>query len=194
MRFVLIFLIDHRPLCRVPHRIADYPKLSKHVVMFYRCDKLRRAICLLGVMLTLSPAMQGVHAFCQLSGCASDSSLESVAEHQCSNHGCSHSHRDHALTSNTSHDGCEEEPSGSSNSPCPCPPTCWSHQAPEPQELPKGAPVPAESLVQDGIFLNATLLDTSRNEQQSRIGALASLDASAMSAAEICVQLCRFLA
>ena len=162
--------------------------------MYYRSDKLRQVICLLGVMLTLSPALQGVHAFCQLSGCVSDGGLETVAEHECSSHGCSHSHSDHASVPNPTHDDCDDNLSGSRHSSCPCPSTCWCHQTAEPLELPRSAPVTPELLMELGVYLNSTSLDTSRDEHQSRNAALASLESSAMSATELCVRLCRFLA
>ena len=163
--------------------------------MFRRYDNLKRALSLLGMALALSSTAPQTHAFCQQAECA-------AALPDCENrHSCPFAHSEPCCRSgspadcgHSAMDGCRDEHRGTQSDPCPCPPACWCHQSPEPLQLPRNAPGPTDQLVQCAVYLDHAELDSSRVEQQSRVAALESLDSSVMSAAQVCAQLCRFLA
>ena len=162
--------------------------------MFGRHDNLKRAISILGIVLALSPTLQHTHAFCHLAGCTASPSSAAAEAHDCSEHNCPFTRHNHSSVQGSTPDRCGDDFNDSQSAPCPCPPACWCHQSPEPLELPRNAPEPTNLLLFGAVYLDVAVLDTSRDEQRSRNAVLASLDSSARSAAQICAQLCRFLA
>ncbi len=162
--------------------------------MFRRYDNLKRAIALLGVVVTLSSGTQQTHFLCDLAGCVIPGSVrvEGVAP-CCKQEGssvgrCSHSQRSTSQVAG-SQDRCAEENEGS----CPCPPSCWCHQTPAPMNLPKDtSELPL--LVLTGIEnLGATAVETIDGSQPPQVVSTIALESSSLSASQRCVQLCRFL-
>jgi hypothetical protein len=169
--------------------------------MFHPYDKLKRAIGLLGVVLALSSSFQKTHLFCYLADCTPTFSSvvaegHDCSDHDCSDHGCPYSkanRKSHTATVMPTHDECAYDLCGSRPGPCPCPPACWCHQAPEPFELPRSAPEPTELLVVGTVYLDVTIVGSLHGEHLSRCATIAALDSSVKSSAQVCVQLCRFL-
>ena len=164
--------------------------------MFRRYDNLKRAICLLGVVLALSPSLQETHAFCFIAGCAPTHSSGEAdgsgdAEHtSCSGHDCSASDTCQSNSNDSEH---HQEPGEQSPAQCPCPPACWCHQSPSPLELPKSGPAPFELLVAGPVYVALASFDTTQSAHLSRFDAISAIDSSVKSAPQVCAQLCRFL-
>jgi len=164
--------------------------------MFYHYDNLKRAIGLLSVVLVLSSGFQQTGLCCYLAGSASTDSCNVAEEHCCSEHVCPHSPMRQGNSTpheSASQDECSDHLCCSCLGPCPCPPTCYCHQSPDPFELPRSAPEPTELLVLGSVCADVTMIGALHNEQLSRAAVIAVLDSSVKSAAQVCAQLCRFL-
>ncbi len=157
--------------------------------MFRHYDNSKRAIALLGVVLALSSGFQQAHWLCELGGCKAASVADKSCEHDSKvTHSCTHSHGYNIGKPSASED-CDQSQKGS----CPCPPECWCHQAPQPLELPRSAPEPAELLLQGFVcgFANENAVADS-DSICLHISAWAN-EAMVETSSERCAHLCRFL-
>jgi len=180
--------------------------------MFYRNHNLRLAIGLLGVVLTLWSGVQQSHAFCYLAGCNSATTqsektekADSIESVRC----CSRSYsskkgycskksycsRQTKSSSAESKSSAETEgvdlPNGSC--PCPCPPTCWCHQSPEPLGLPTSVPASIDLLSQGFGQSLAPMVQPSCCDQGLLYDSNTTTDASIATVLLRCAKLCRFL-
>ena len=182
--------------------------------MFRRYDNLKRAIALMGVMLTLSCCAQTAHFLCLVAGCAELSDNGAADTGQCHRHAnsstseCHHasecttagclaadpaaytSVKGHTLDKGHTGDKGHAEDEGGA---CPCPPSCWCHQTPDPFSMPNGASVPVRPLSPGAApYLTTPLAVAGCNQPSSPV--LASNGSlSANSSGARCAQLCRFL-
>ena len=161
--------------------------------MFRRYANSKRVIALLGVVLALLPCVQHGHLLCALGGCATSPMEGACSEHVNSETTtCSHAHackstRETAVPSSLD-DGIDEQ-----NSSCPCPPSCWCHQAPQPLELPRCPTGPIELLLQSNTLADATNVAAIDLHQTLSYDCASAVATSSESAVQRCAQLCRFL-
>lgn len=156
--------------------------------MFYRTGNLRRATALAGVMLSLSVIAQNCGLYCQLGACGTVASASVPEKGSCCQH-CG-GHTDPDLAHSHSNKPCQQHHDSDDES-CPCPESCWCHQAPQPSELPRPSGGDVE-LTYQGIFttsaeLVATIASPTEWTSESRFAD--SSDHSLCS----CAMLCRFL-
>lgn len=160
--------------------------------MFRRYDKSKRVIALLGVILALSSGVRGSHLFCELGGCQHPHEL-ACEDHQPGSESCHHSH---SCESGDPSDELASHTDGEGIVPidhsCPCPPSCWCHQSPQPLELPRASSVSVDVwLLRPAACKLATIADVI-SIGESRYNDAAA-DRSSGSSVERCVSLCRFL-
>ena len=165
--------------------------------MFYRNHNLRRAIGLLGIVIAMLSGVQQGHTFCYLAGCHSTTLCEKTLSDKtdsivssCCSRSCSRVGRQSQNRPSTSPEGdIANKPSGS----CPCPPTCWCHQTPEPLGLPTSAPASIDLLSECvGRVFAAAVQPTCCNHGLLS-GLKAPTDASIEPVVLRCAKLCRFL-
>ena len=161
--------------------------------MFSRYNNMKRGAALLGLMLALLSGLEGSHLLCQIRVCsivaadAPDHRGESVTC-GCSYPGCAPSGTPSASNPQLcgQHDGCDQDGS------CPCPPTCWCKQAPQPFELPKDASPSIEILlIAISSSSNTVALGTDPVTKPG-IDCLFA-DSPHVTSTERCAKLCRFL-
>jgi len=168
--------------------------------MFYRNYNLKRVVGLLGVALAMLSGIQQNHAFCLLSGCGSPTaSFEKTGEKTgrsvavcCSSQSCSNMLAKSSASTASASTGCQNVDKQSDS--CPCPPSCWCHQSPEPLGLPTSASKSLDLLSQSTV---ETLLPStsqagsdpcSPHDLETTIGT-----SSIESVILHCAKLCRFL-
>lgn len=169
--------------------------------MFYRNHNLRRAIGLLGIALALLSGVQQGHTFCYLAGCHSvalgattlgeKTSLKADRlESRCCSRSCNRVWSQSQKKLSSSSDGeIANKPSGS----CPCPPSCWCHQTPEPLGLPTSAPASVDLLAQGIGQSLATMTQPAYCDQGWLPELKTPTDASLETVMLRCAKLCRFL-
>jgi len=122
-------------------------------------------------------------------GDKTDSLVSSCCSRSCSRVR-SQSQKKSQKKSSSSADGeIANKPGGS----CPCPPTCWCHQTPEPLGLPTSAPISVDLLAQSIGQSLATRTQPTCCDPGLLSGLKAPTDASIGSVMLRCATLCRFL-
>lgn len=191
-----------RIICRVSDWIRVFPIEVCISRMFHHYGSLKRVIAIFGMALLLSSSLQQTRVFCFLAGCAPKScgaqpGQGELGGHACSGRDCpfSRAHRElHQPCDALPADSCVDALFDSCPTSCPCPPACWCHQSPEPFELPRTATVSIELVDLGPVYSDMTIDGSTLSSQCRRERAISVLNASAMSAAEVCAHLSRFLA
>ena len=141
--------------------------------------------CLIWLAALLSPAqaLQGAHLFCSSDRCDSftqDAAKDHVGDSCC----CSVQVRCEAELATSLINRCD------SSSPCPCPPDCWCRQVPQPQ-------LPSQLSVEPGCSAETLSQPVDNSSVASKSELVRALDMGSMpalTAQQVCVSLCRFLA
>ena len=187
--------------------------------MFRHYDNLKRAIALLGIVLTLSPCTQATHFFCHLVGCekavpigqshentiaTAGQAIASAGACGCAGIGCIGTGHIGTGPSTTGSDANptllgawsgQDASAGDEESPCPCLPGCCCHQAPDPFSMPKGGSM-ADRLVSSGaVHYFTSLLTVTAGSNLPLPTTVLDPNGrlSAISAGTRCIELCRFL-
>lgn len=160
--------------------------------MFRRHDNLKRAVALLGVVLTLSPAGYAAHFTCSLVGCSSSGTAE-LAEGSTDScgHACDCSASCTLIEAVTVTDQ-HATPSEGEEGPCPCPPRCLCHRTPDPLDVPKGSSTSVELVVTGTVTWMGDSPAVTDGDQRSSAWVMVVGLAPESSVAR-CAQLCRFL-
>lgn len=161
--------------------------------MFQRYNNTKRGVALLGVILALLSSMESSHLFCQMGLCSVAEAAKPCDQHVDSEtESCSHSKGCAASSElpapNRQGCGIQNHQDGS----CPCPPTCWCQQTPQPLELPKDSNSSAEILLLALSLSNTSVALSSDPAAKPGVNYLSG-DSLHVTSTERCARLCRFL-
>jgi hypothetical protein len=150
--------------------------------MFRRANNLKQAIAITAILLALSSLAQNAGLYCYLGACEAESVASSVEVGSCCHHHATHGQEQPAPC---------KEPFGHDS--CPCPESCWCHQAPQPFELPKSFDEPFAFAFLGIVAICNDLTSGSVSDQRTFVAWAVPPDLGDESSVDRCAKLCRFL-
>lgn len=157
--------------------------------MFIRTSYLRRMTSCLAIFISLVGSLQQSHALCQWTECGSASSQQETCQAVRASCSCCHDEHEHVAVIETT---CSD-PCLTSHQNLPCQQHCWCCQAADPLQAPTDGTGSAKELVSDSSLVAVDyLLGALTDQIVSPFDEHAFREAVSLTAAEFCVQLCRF--
>lgn len=157
--------------------------------MFIRTSYLRQITSCLAILISLLGSLQQSHAFCQWTECASASSKNDTCQAGHADRGCCHDEHEQVSAIETT---CSE-PCLTHHQNLPCQQHCWCCQPLDPLSVPTDGTSQAKELVTDCSLVAVDYLFGGLTQQvASPFDEHAFRQADSLTAAEFCVQLCRF--
>ncbi len=153
--------------------------------MFPRVDNLKQQIAVAAIVLSLSTLAQNAGLYCYFGACGTDWVASSTEPDAC----C----RTHACHAGEQPAPPEDEQSQHRHDSCPCPDSCWCHQAPQPFESPKSFDEPFELALLGAFAICNDLVPGGLSDQWTSVTWSAPPDLDEESAIRRCAKLCRFL-
>ncbi|MDZ4656096.1 MAG: hypothetical protein SH868_00815 [Bythopirellula sp.] len=157
--------------------------------MFIRTSYLRRMTSCLAILISFVGSLQQSHAFCQWTECGSASSKQATCQADHASCKCCHDeHEQIAVIEATC-----SEPCLTQHQNVPCQQHCWCCQASDPLRVPTDGTSSAKELVTDSSLVAVDYLFGGLTEQvASPFDEHTFREVASLTAAEFCVQLCRF--
>lgn len=153
--------------------------------MFRGADNLKQAIALAAILLSSSSLAQNAGMYCYLGACGTKSVASSVEQSSCCHHHPCHADEHPAAPC--------EAPVGHQSDSCPCPDSCWCHQAPQPYELPRSFDEPFELAFLETLAICNDVIGDGVADQAALVTWSLPPGLDDESVVSRCAKLCRFL-
>ncbi|MAT68542.1 MAG: hypothetical protein CMJ58_03365 [Planctomycetaceae bacterium] len=150
--------------------------------MFPRVDNLKQHIAVAAILLSLSTLAQNAGFYCALGACRTGEVASSAEPESCCHKRVCHSDEKPAPQQGQEHQHRHDS--------CPCPDSCWCHQAPQPIELPTSFDETFELAV---FAICNDLVAGGLSDEWTSLTWSAPPDLDDESALRRCAKLCRFL-
>jgi hypothetical protein len=158
--------------------------------MFIRTSYLRRLTSCLAILVSLFGSLQQCHAFCRWTECETASDRGECQSCQAKKACCHRHERERLPTVEQVRCGCSE---AADQHRVPCQDSCWCCRASEPVSVPKDGLSNAQELLASSALDSADyLINVSNEHLVTSIDNGAFRELITLSAAQFCVQLCRF--
>lgn len=158
--------------------------------MFVRTSYLRRLTSSLAILVSLFGSLQQCHAFCHWTECETASDREECQSCQAKKACCHRHEHEQRPTVEQARCGCSE---AADHHRVPCQDSCWCCRASEPVSVPKDGSSNAQELLAASALVSADyLMSVSIEHLVTSFDDSAFRELDTLSAAQFCVQLCRF--